>query len=237
MKFNPPLSMGYLIKRYKRFLADIELPDGSTTTIHCPNTGSMKECLQEGATLWFSHSDNPKRKYPCTWEIATTPRGDLAGINTGRANGLVREAVEQGLIGELQGYDSVRSEVRYGSENSRIDLLLEGVNQRRCYVEIKNVTLCDEGGRGRFPDAVSSRGAKHLRELAQVARDGDRAMLFYCVQHTGIVRVSPAWEIDPEYCSTLQQAMDEGVEVVAYQATLNANEIKLAASVPFDLDL
>lgn len=235
MKIEPALERGILLKRYKRFLADVRLPDGSEMTIHCPNTGSMKACLAEGEPCWFSRSDNPKRKYPCTWEIATTPAGDLAGINTGRANGLVVEAVESGIIAQLQGYSSLRTEVRYGDERSRIDMLLaRDVDDRheQCYVEVKNVTLCQDGGQGLFPDSVSTRGTKHLRELSLMVQQGHRAVLLFCVQHTGIESVAPAVDIDPDYAEAFYQAVADGVEVYAYRARISAEEIVLDTELP-----
>ena len=230
MKIEPALQEGVLLRRYKRFLADIRQPDGKEITIHCPNTGSMKACLSEGDPCWYSTSDNPKRKYPNTWEIATTPAGHLAGINTGRANGLVVEAIKSGVISELQGYTDLKTEVRYGEEKSRIDILLsEG--SRECYVEVKNVTLCEAGGRGLFPDSVSDRGSKHLRELMLMVEQGHRAVLLFCVQHTGINSVSPADDIDPVYGETLRAALRAGVEVFAYGASLSAEEIVLDRSI------
>ncbi len=235
MKFNPPLGQGTLVKRYKRFLADIRLPGGDELTIHCPNTGSMKNCLAPGQPCWFSTSDNPKRKYPYTWEIATTPAGHLAGINTGRANGLVVEALAAGRIEELSGYDHHRCEVRYGEERSRIDILLERGDSEKCYVEIKSVTLYDEeadDGLGLFPDAVSSRGSKHLRELIMVKQKGHRAVLFFCVQHSGIERVAAA-AIDPLYAATLKEAITAGVEVLVYGADISTEEIVLSRRLEF----
>lgn len=232
MKFSPALKPATLLRRYKRFLADIELSDGEVMTLHCPNTGSMKACLAPGSTCWYSLSDNPKRKYPATWEIATTPSGHLAGINTGRANSLVREAIEKGVVTELQGYDRLQAEVKYGAENSRIDLLLSR-GEERCYVEVKNCTLLEGDGIGYFPDAVSERGSKHLRELMAVAASGQRAVLFFCVQHSGISQVAAAAHIDPRYAQTLHDAVAAGVEVLAYQAHLSAEEIVLTHSLPF----
>ena len=234
MKFNPHLQQAVLLRRYKRFLADIALPDGEQITIHCPNTGSMKNCLSEGSPCWYSTSPNPRRKYPNTWEIATTPAGDLAGINTGRSNALVLEGIESGVVGELQGYEQLRTEVPYGEERSRIDILLQGAGAapRHCYVEVKNVTLCQQRGQGLFPDAVSARGTKHLRELMAVVARGHRAVLFFCVQHTGIEWVEPAAAIDPLYAATLRQAAAAGVEVLAYGATLSAAEITLQQPLP-----
>ncbi|WP_193161489.1 DNA/RNA nuclease SfsA [Microbulbifer hainanensis] len=231
MKLTPPLEQAVLLRRYKRFLADIESPSGETFTIHCPNTGSMKNCWAENTPCWYSDSGNPKRKYRHTLEVTTTPEGALAGVNTGRANVLVEEAVNNGVVAELQGYEQLRREVRYGEENSRIDLLLSGT-AGDCYVEVKNVTLA-EGDRGFFPDAVSSRGAKHLRELQKLAESGVRAVLFYCVQHTGIASVEAAREIDPAYAEALDAAIAAGVEVLAYRARISPGEIVLAETIPF----
>lgn len=231
MKLDPPLQQATLLRRYKRFLADIETPSGDTFTIHCPNTGSMRNCWVESSPCWYSDSGNPKRKYRHTLEVTTTPEGALAGVNTGRANALVEEAVSSGVVAELQGYETLRREVRYGEENSRIDLLLQGA-AGNCYVEVKNVTLA-EGGRGLFPDAVSSRGAKHLRELQKLAESGVRAVLFYCVQHTGIETVEAAREIDPAYADALDAAMAAGVEILAYRASISAAAIELSEPIPF----
>lgn len=231
MKFDPPLQPALLLRRYKRFLADIETGEGERITIHCPNTGSMKNCWVENSSCWYSDSGNPKRKYRHTLEITTTPEGALAGVNTARANALVEEAIASGVVRELAGYREVRREQRYGAENSRIDLLLRG-DAGECYVEVKNVTLA-EGPRGFFPDAVSSRGAKHLRELQGLAERGVRAVLFYCVQHTGIESVAAARDIDPAYARALDAALAAGVEVVAYRARIGAQEIALAEPIPF----
>ena len=238
MKFKPPLQRAVFRKRYQRFLADVILPGGQTITVHCPNTGSMLNCLLPDSPCWLSHSDNPKRKYAYTWEIATTPNRKKAGINTARANALVMEAINNGVVGELQGYRELHSEVAYGQEKSRIDILLKHHARRRqqhCYVEVKNVTLAETDGRGLFPDAVSERGSKHLRELISVRRQGHRAVLFFCVQHTGIRWVEPAREIDAVYAQTLQQAITAGVEVIAYRGTLSARQISLDEAIPFRL--
>jgi len=222
-----------LIQRYKRFLADVILPNGETITIHCPNTGSMKNCIASGSPCWYSTSESAARKYPHTLEIVTTPSGDLAGINTSRSNRLVADAICNGIISELQGYNTIRSEVIYGIEKSRIDFLLENATEK-CFVEVKNVTLMENKGQGLFPDAVSERGTKHLRELMQMKREGHRAVLFYCVQHTGIEWVAPADAIDPLYGKTLREAITAGVEVIAYKAEINPtiNSIKLVQKIP-----
>lgn len=226
MKFDPVLSSGTLIKRYKRFLADIELPGGEIITIHCPNTGSMKNCNEPGSAVLFSDSGNPKRKYRHTWEAVAVGDGGVhwAGINTGLANKLVQEALQNQVIAELRGYESLRTEVKYGNENSRIDLLLEGPGS--CFVEVKNVTL-GEGETGYFPDAVTERGRKHLRELAAMVAQGYRAVLLFCVQHTGVTEVRPADHIDPGYGETLRAVLAQGVEAYAYQAEISAAEIRL----------
>ncbi|MEZ5529547.1 MAG: DNA/RNA nuclease SfsA [Porticoccaceae bacterium] len=234
MKIDPPLEQATLLKRYKRFLADIRLDNGEEMTVHCPNTGSMKNCWAPETPCWFSRSNDPKRKLPGTLEITTTPDGFHTGVNTGRPNYLVREAIENGVISELQGYPNIRPEVKYGAENSRIDLLLSD-GERQCYVEVKNTTLGVGDGRVLFPDAVTTRGAKHLRELMAMVEQGHRAVLVFCVQHSGAQSVGPADEIDPVYGQTLREAMDAGVEVLAYGCDLSAEEINLKSALPFRL--
>ncbi|MGI2173497.1 DNA/RNA nuclease SfsA [Shewanella ulleungensis] len=219
MLFEPKLETGVLLKRYKRFLADVALPDGQVITIHCPNTGSMKNCLFPGELVWFSTSDNPKRKYAHTWEIMQTDQQHLIGINTGRANALAEEAINQQIITELQGYDSLKREVKYGHENSRIDILLTSQNRPECYIEVKSCTLLEDQV-GYFPDAVTTRGQKHLRELIQMVKMGHRAVLLFVVQHSGISTVKPARHIDPQYADLLEQAVSKGVEVLAYKTVL-----------------
>jgi sugar fermentation stimulation protein A len=232
MNFDPPLLPGVLIKRYKRFLADITRPDGSTTTIHCPNTGAMTGCAEPGFKVWYSLSDNPKRKYPGTFELAENNQGHLIGINTGRANALVEEAIKNGVIKELQGYDSCRREVKYGLENSRIDIKLSAEHQVDCYIEIKSTTLLKSGG-GYFPDAVTSRGQKHLRELISLTEQGQRAVLFFCVQHTGISEVRVADFIDPDYASLLALAVKSGVEILCYGCKISLQQIEITEQLNF----
>lgn len=225
---------GRLIRRYKRFLADVTLANGDVVTAHCPNTGSMKNCVEEGAEVWLSVSDNPKRKYQFTWEYIVTSRGHWICVNTGKANSLVEEAVNHGVIEELEGYPELRREVRYGEENSRIDLMLSGEHVD-CYVEVKSVTLLEapvSRGEGFFPDAVSDRGAKHLRELMGVVDRGDRAVLFFCVQHTGIRCVMPADHIDATYGDLLRQASGRGVEILAYKVRRRQDGFHLWRSIP-----
>ena len=226
-----------LIRRYKRFLADVRLDDDQVITVHCPNTGSMKNCVEEGAMIWLSRSDNLKRKYLYTWEYLQTRRGHYIGINTNRANQLVKEGIESGVVTELDAYKEIKTEVKYGLEKSRIDILLSDNGLPDCYVEVKSVTLLVEPvkkGNGYFPDSVSERGSKHLRELASVAQSGGRAVLIFCVQHSGIQRVSSAYHIDKTYSDTLRMAIDRGVEVLAYKARFGSSNFKLWRRVPFN---
>lgn len=232
MIIDPPLQEGVLLKRYKRFLADVALPDGQVITVHCPNTGSMKNCVVPNTPCWYSLSDNPKRKLPGTLEIVTTSEGHLAGVNTSRPNHLVREAIEGSRIKALSGYNNIRSEVRYGEENSRIDLLLESTSGL-CYVEVKNVTLEAGNGLILFPDAVTTRGTKHLRELMAMVSQGHRAVLFFCVQHSSAKTAGPADAIDPVYGATLREALAAGVEVLAYSCRLGPEEIAIDQPLDF----
>ncbi|MCV6626036.1 MAG: DNA/RNA nuclease SfsA [Cellvibrionaceae bacterium] len=233
MKFSPPLIKGHLQRRYKRFLADVTTESGDTLTIHCPNTGAMTNCMVEGGEVWYSTSANPKRKYPNTWEISTSPAGDLVGVNSAGANGLVAEAIEAGLIGELAGYKVVRREVKLDS-GSRLDFVLEQhpSDPRPCYMEVKSMTLVREPGLGQFPDAVTERGRKHLQELAELAGSGARAVLFFCVQHSGVERVSVAADIDPAYAEALAEARAQGLELLAYQADISPEQIRLQRPLP-----
>lgn len=235
MKFEPQLESATLIKRYKRFLADITLPDGSERTIHCANTGAMTGCAEPGNTVWYSTSDNPKRKYPNSWELSETKAGHKICINTARANQLAVEAIQSGVINELAGYDQLQTEVKYGSENSRIDILLNSENQPSCYIEVKSVTLLDAemDGQGYFPDAVTTRGQKHLRELSEMAQSGSRAVLLFAVLHSGIEKVSAAHHIDATYSQLLKKAQEQGVEVLCYKAELSNSEMKLVKEIEF----
>ncbi|MEF1170915.1 DNA/RNA nuclease SfsA [Vibrio sinaloensis] len=235
MKFEPVLEPATLIQRYKRFLADITLPDGSERTIHCANTGAMTGCATPGNAVWYSTSDNPKRKYPNSWELTETAQGHRICINTARANQLAVEAIQSGTIGELQGYDQLQTEVKYGNENSRIDILLNSENKPKCYIEVKSVTLLDEklAGQGYFPDAVTTRGQKHLRELSEMAQSGHRAVLLFTVLHSGIEKVSAAHHIDAKYSQLLKTAQEQGVEVMCYKAELSNSEMKLVNAIEF----
>ncbi|MFP1926514.1 DNA/RNA nuclease SfsA [Lonsdalea quercina] len=233
MQFSPPLQPATLIKRYKRFLADVVTPAGDVMTIHCPNTGAMTGCATPGDTVWYATSDNPKRRYPCTWELTETQDGDLLCVNTLRANQVVREAILGQKIPELNSYDSLKSEVRYGEEGSRIDFLLQSPGKADCYVEVKSVTLLQQDY-GYFPDAVTLRGQKHIRELQYMAASGARAVLFFAVMHSGITRVSPAGHIDRRYAELLWQAQQLGVEILCYGTHLAAEGMTVNGPLPFD---
>lgn len=236
MQFDPPLLRGTLVQRYKRFLADIDLEDGHRITAHCPNTGSMLNCKAPGSAVWVTHNPDPKRKLAYTWELVETAPGVLACINTARPNRLVEEAVAAGTIPGLADYREIRREVRYGQEKSRIDLLLQGHDSRPdAWVEVKNVTL-GEGIQGYFPDAVTTRGQKHLRELSALAGEGQRAVLMFCVCHTGVTSVRPADHIDADYGRLLREAVAAGVEVMAWQADMSAQGMRLVRELPVSLD-
>lgn len=227
----PRLIKGTLIKRYKRFLADVKLRNGHIVTAHSPNTGSMLTCSEPGRTVYLSRHDNPNRKLKYTWEMIEMPTS-LVGVNTGVPNRLVKEAVLSGQVPELSGYDSVRPEVRYG-DNSRIDLLLEKGHDR-CFVEIKNCTLV-ENGIVSFPDAVTTRGLKHLIELQDQVRQGDRAVMFYLVQRMDAEEFRPADNIDPEYGAELRRAKNNDVEILVYDVDLDLKRIKLNGRIPYRL--
>lgn len=235
MLFDPPLEQGRLRKRYKRFLADIETASGESLTIHCPNTGSMFNCMQEGGAVWFSRNDDPKRKLPGTWELSETPQGRLACVNTARANSLVEEALRAGVISELNGFTVLRREVPYGEERSRIDFRLD-YPYGPAFVEVKSVTLgYADSSVAAFPDAVTERGAKHLRELATLARNGVRAVQLYCVNLSGIEAVRPALEIDPAYAAALREAVAAGVEVLAYGVEISPLQIQVVRRLAVQL--
>ncbi|MGD8560229.1 MAG: DNA/RNA nuclease SfsA [Gammaproteobacteria bacterium] len=242
MKFTTPLAKATLVRRYKRFLADVILESGEQVTVHTANTGSMAGCTEPGCTVWLSRSDNPKRKYALTWEIIEVQGGNApvpVGINTMLSNKLVAEGIETGVINELQGYEQIKTEVKYGQENSRIDLLLVPRSKendiRNCYVEVKNVTLVEDGC-AYFPDAVSKRGTKHLRELIDVVQQGERAIIFFCVQRQDASVVMPADHIDPEYGDWLRRAVKAGVEAIAYEATVTPQAITLANKLPVSVE-
>lgn len=234
MKFSPALQHATLIQRYKRFLADVVTPEGEHFTLHCPNTGAMTGCATPGDTVWYSTSENTKRKYPHTWEMTQTQNGAFICVNTLRANQLVKEAITNDLLPELTGYSMLKGEVKYGAEGSRIDFMLQAEDRPECYIEVKSVTLAEQEN-GYFPDAVTLRGQKHLRELMSVAAAGKRAVLLFAVLHSAIERFSPARHIDLKYAQLLHEAQMQGVEIFAYKAELSTENMALRSSLPIVL--
>ncbi len=230
MRFEAPLQEGRLIKRYKRFLADIELPDGQIVVAHCANSGSMLGCKEPGSRVFLSANTNPKAKLDWRWEMVEVDN-HLVGINTSHPNRLAEEAILAGQVDELKGYESLRREVKYG-QNSRIDILLE--NPGLCYVEIKNVTL-RVGDEAQFPDAVTTRGAKHLRELMDMVAEGHRSVMLFLVQREDCTSFRPAAHIDPTYARTLKEAEKSGVELLCYQCAMSAKQIKVDRPLPIHL--
>jgi len=219
MIFETPFKKATLIKRYKRFLADVILEDGSETTIYCANTGAMTGCATAGDSVLYSTSNNKKRKYQYTWEFTLTQAGHWICVNTAKANALVAQAIAKQQIPELLGYQECKAEVKYGEENSRIDFLLSDENKVDCYVEVKSCTLLNERkqtGDGYFPDAVTIRGQKHLRELIEMKQQGYRSVLLFAVLHSAIKNVQPADFIDKKYADLFTQAKQAGVEVICY---------------------
>ncbi len=226
MKFSAPLVSGRLVKRYKRFLADVILDDdGSEITAHCANPGSMLGLKEPGSRVWLSRSDNPKRKLKFSWEVIEAD-GAMVGINTAHPNKLVEEAIAEGKIAELTGYDTLRREVKYG-KNSRIDILLEGPGEKRTYVEIKNVHLMRDAGLAEFPDSVTARGAKHLAELADMVEEGHRAAMVFLVQRPDCGRLSLARDIDPTYGAAFDKAREAGVEAYAVGCSVTLEGIEV----------
>jgi sugar fermentation stimulation protein A len=228
----PSLVGGTLLKRYKRFLADVALENGSTVTAHCPNTGSMKDCCAPGRPVYLSVHDNPKRKYRYTWELIQMPES-LVGVNTLVPNRLVKHAVRSGQVAELCGYAEVNSEVRMGG-HSRVDLLLRDEARGTCHVEIKNCTMVKDRI-ARFPDAVTTRGLKHLHELTAQLSTRNRSVMFYFIQRMDAEEFRPADDIDPAYGKALRQAVAQGVEMLAYDVHIDLRGIRLNRRLPIRL--
>jgi sugar fermentation stimulation protein A len=230
MVFKDSLIHGHLIKRYKRFLADVKLESGEIITAHCTNSGSMKSCLENNAEVYLSPVNDPKRKTKFTWEMIKI-NGNWVGINTGNPNKISFEAVKNGEIEKLQGYKEVKREIKYG--NSRFDLMAKN-EKETCYIEVKNVTYKKENY-ALFPDAITSRGKKHLETLIKVKEEGMRAVMLYIIQRTDVSIFAPAKEIDPEYAKALMSAYSKGVEIIPIQARVTPTEIKLTKELPFEL--
>ncbi|MGO2478723.1 MAG: DNA/RNA nuclease SfsA [Pseudoalteromonas sp.] len=237
MQFQQQLQKATLLKRYKRFLADLQLADKIEFTAHCANTGKMTGCAEPGFNAFYSTSDNIKRKYPHSLELTENQFGHMICVNTSVANKVVEEAINNKLIKELTDYRNLQAEVKYGQENSRIDFLLGDGNRPNCYVEVKSVTLLSQNtplsGQGYFPDAQTLRGQKHIRELIEMVEQGHRAVLLFAVLHEGINQVSAAKHIDEKYALLLSEALSKGVEVIAYKAKISTKEVTLTESIPF----
>lgn len=231
MRFPTPLIRGDLIRRYKRFMADVTLENGTVVTAHCANSGSMLGVKEPGSEVWLSLAANPARKLRYTWELIRVG-GTLVGINTAHPNLLVAEAVAADSIPALSGYGTIRREVKYG-RNSRIDLLLEGEGRPSCYVEVKNVTLA-RGSRAEFPDAVTARGTKHLEELSAMVAQGARAAMVFLVQRQDCDRFAAAADIDPVYAGALERARAAGVEVLCHACWITTDQIDVAGPLPMD---
>lgn len=234
MKFAAPLASGRLVKRYKRFLADVVLDEnGSEVTAHCANPGSMLGLKEPGSRVWLSQSDNPKRKLKYSWEIIEAD-GALVGINTAHPNRLVEEAIEADRIKALSGYETLRREVKYG-KNSRIDILLEDGNGKKTYVEVKNVHLMRQAGLAEFPDSVTARGAKHLAELADMVAEGHGAAMVFLVQRPDCDRLSLASDIDPAYASAFAAAREAGVNTYAIGCDVTLDGIEAVRTVNIEI--
>jgi sugar fermentation stimulation protein A len=229
MQFETPLTAGILVRRYKRFLADVTI-DGRAETAHCANPGSMLGLAEPGSRIWLSTSNNPSRKLRLSWELVESA-GGLVGINTGYANRLAEEALRAGRIEALAGYASLRREVAYG-EGSRVDFLLEHAGRPPCYVEVKSVTL-KRGETAEFPDAVTARGTRHLRELIAMRQAGSRAVMLFLAQRGDCRRLTIAGDIDPAYEAALVQARQAGVEMLAYACNVGPGGIELAGKLAF----
>jgi sugar fermentation stimulation protein A len=234
MRFPSPLAPAILQRRYKRFLADVVLPNGVETTVHVANPGAMTGLAAPGTRVWLSKSANPARKLPFSWELVEVDLGsgpELVGVNTAHPNPLVGAAIAAGTIAELAGYETLRREVKYG-RNSRVDFLLENRGKPPCYVEVKNVHLMRAKGLAEFPDSVTARGARHLDELSAMAAQGCRAVMVFLVQIGSADRVALARDIDSKYGIAFDRALKAGVEAIAYRCAISETEITVAGAVP-----
>lgn len=231
MRFQTPLIPATLIRRYKRFLADIRLDDGQEATAHCANPGSMMGLAEPGMRIWVEPNDDPKKKLKYGWRLVEHANGHFTGVDTSVPNRALRAALTAGDVTGLDGYEHVRAEVKYG-QNSRIDFLLQGAGRRDAYVEVKSVTLMRQPGLAEFPDSVTARGAKHLAELAQMARAGHRAVMLYLIQRTDAQTFALAADIDPAYAAAFASARDAGVEALAFDTVISPEGVTLGRAVP-----
>jgi sugar fermentation stimulation protein A len=237
MRFSKPLTAAILHQRYKRFLADVELIDGQPLTAHCPNTGAMTGCAEAGMRVWLSQSDNAKRKYAYTWELAENSAGAMICVNTQRANTVAGEALAAGLIAEIGRLQQLKAEVNYGSDQRRIDWTGTDAQQRRVFVEVKSVTLADhtQPHQGWFPDTVSKRASEHLRSLIEMRQQGHRAAVLYVVLHSAIRQVAAAAHIDANYANWVNRAAAAGVEFYAIGCAISTTEIQALTVLPVHL--
>ena len=232
MKINQPFIEGRLIRRYKRFLADVELTTGEMITAHTGNTGAMRGCSDPGSRVWLYNTGNPKRKYIYSWDLVEDLSGNLIGIHTTRANRLVHEAINNGVAEELQDYEVINPEQAYEETKTRFDFLLQKTGRRDCFLEVKNVTAKRDAATAIFPDAKSERAKKHLLMLLDAVEKGYRGVIFYCIQRSDATIFKPADEVDPEYGELLRRVSRSGVETVAYKATLSPTEVVLTEAIP-----
>jgi sugar fermentation stimulation protein A len=232
MRFQTPLVPAVLIRRYKRFLADATLADGTEITAHCANPGSMMGLAEPGSRIWLEPNDDPKKKLKFGWRLVEHDNGHFTGVDTSVPNRALKAALLAHEIPELADYPMIRPEVKYG-QNSRIDFLLSGEDRPDLYVEVKSVTLSRQPGLAEFPDSVTTRGAKHLAELQEMIAQGHRAMMLYLVQRSDAQQVTLAADIDPTYAQTFAAARKAGVEVLAYDCKITPQEITIGARLPF----
>jgi sugar fermentation stimulation protein A len=231
MKFDVPLEPGILLKRYKRFLADVQFSDGRVETVHCPNTGAMTGCAIPGIEAWCSSSNKPGRKYRYTLEVVRV-EGCFIGVNSSRANAVVGEALAGGSLPPFLDYRTVLREIKSPDSEARFDFLLRRATKPDCYVEVKSMTMRGKDNVGLFPDSRSTRATRHVEALVRARHMGYRAALIFCVQHAGIRQAAIAAEIDPVYGRAVQHACDEGVEIYAWRAAVDITGINLSQSLP-----
>lgn len=234
MRFSTPLVPARLIRRYKRFLADIRFDDGTEAVAHCANPGSMMGLATEGMRIWVEPNDDPRKKLKFGWRLVDHENGHFTGVDTSVPNRALRQALMAGEVAGLTGYDLVRPEVKYG-EKSRIDFLLTGAGRPDCYVEVKSVTLSRQQGLAEFPDSVTARGTKHLGELGEMVRAGHRAVMLYLVQRTDCSRFALAADIDPAYAMAFDKARAIGVEVLCFDTAISPHEIILRNAIPVEV--
>lgn len=232
MRFDTPLLPAVLIRRYKRFLADVRLADGQEVVAHCPNPGSMMGLADIGTRVWLEPNDDPKKKLKYGWRLVEHSDGNFTGIDTGRANGIVNEALMAKSIEPVRRYSTIKREVKYGV-GSRVDFLLSDANET-CYLEVKSATLLRERRLVEFPDSVTARGAKHLAELSEMVAQGHRAVLLFLVQRTGVDEIDVARDLDPNYGRAYDKAREAGVEFLAYGCEISPKGIELTSPIPFN---